>query len=591
MRANSDSSSNNGEVAQMMKPIGRALAFIALLVAAALANQAIASVTASVDRNRITLGDSVRLTLTASDDEDITERELQPLQKDFEILQRSTSSNTSIINGRVSQSRQVTIDLAPRREGNLNIPAMQFGRSTTPRLTVVVGAPSDTQSDGQTVVFEAEVDRDEVYVQGQIILTLRVQQAVNLEGRSVSPLQLDDAFVKPLEQKSFQRSIGGRPWLVDELRYAIFPEQSGKLTIPTQVFSGRIERGRRSFFDIGGGGQLVRRSTQPIEINVLPKPDSFPNQDWLTAQQLTLEETWSTPPDALRVGESSTRTIRLIGEGLQGAQLPPILFTPIDGLKYYPDQPTITEREIPSGLEGIREDSAALVPTREGSFVIPEIRIPWWDTTSDQLQYAVMPERTITATGALSGVSTNAGTAPAPSVETAGDEATTAVVDVGSATDMAALAAGQRELRIWQLLTAISVLGWVMTFLYFRRSRAPAASPTPKTNETALEHKAFKQLLATCASNDANKARTAIIRWSAAFTRQDAAGGLEHVARKLQDDELRGLLAQMDEALYRPGEALWEGEPLAQCVRRLRKSGAPNTGKKEEQPLRLYPTS
>jgi hypothetical protein len=88
----------------MMKPIGSRWAILALLLAAVSANIAQSAVTATVDRNRISLGDTLRLQITASDDEEITDRELQPLLQDFEILQRSSSSNTSIINGRVSHS-------------------------------------------------------------------------------------------------------------------------------------------------------------------------------------------------------------------------------------------------------------------------------------------------------------------------------------------------------------------------------------------------------------------------------------------------------------------------------------------------------
>ena len=439
-------------------------------------------------------------------------------------------------------------------------------------------------------MFEAEVDHNEVYVQGQIILTLRVQQAVNLEGRSIAPLKLDDAFVKPLEQRSFQRVIGGRPWLVDEVRYAIFPEHSGTLTIPTQVFSGRIERGRRSFFDIGGGGQLVRRSTQPLTINVLPKPASYPQEDWLPAQKLTLLETWSTPPEQLRVGESSTRTIQMVGEGLQGAQLPPILFTPTEGLKYYPDQPTITEQEIPSGLEGIRQDSAAVVPTRAGSFVIPEIRIPWWDTTTGQLQYAVLPERTISATGTAPGSSTDAASAPEAMINSSPDTAPSPAIDVVPALDVAENVTTQRELRLWQVLSAISTLGWLLTFIYLRRKRRPLPRSTSSDAMSVTESKAFKQLLAACAENNAASARAAIITWSAACAPGAAAVSLNQVAQQLGDPELEQLLRKVDEALYRPGETVWNGEALAACVRRLRKNGAQDGGSGAKQTLRLYPT-
>jgi hypothetical protein len=574
----------------MTMSIGKGLSVAVLVLLALSTNIAFGAVTAMVDRNRVTLGDTLRLTITASDDEDISDSELQALQRDFDILQRSSSSNTSIINGRVSQSRQTMVELAPRREGNLQIPAMRFGQSTTQGIAVVVGPPSDSPSDGQSVVFEAEVDQSEVYVQGQVILTLRVQQAVNLEGRSISPLKLDNAFVKPLEQHSFQRVIDGRPWLVDEVRYAVFPEQSGALEIPAQVFSGRLDAGRRSFFDLGGGGQLVRRNTQAITVNVLPKPDSYPPADWLPAQQLTLTETWSTPPEQLRVGESATRTVRIIGTGLQGAQLPPILFTPIDGLKYYPDQPDISEQEVGSGLEGVRADSAAIVPTRAGTYTIPEIRIPWWNTRTGELQYAVLPERTITAIGAEPvhtgtqeplGESTSAQTTPAP--------ATT--VDLTASPMLAGAHAVQNQPGIWQIVSAVSTLGWLLTLLYIWRRRSPKTTAAVEPAHTLVEKSAFNALLKACDRSDAAGARAAAIAWAATVMPGSAPVSLEQVAKGLGDEDFRQQLEELNAALYRPGNTSWIGTTLAASARRVRTEHVGAGASNREQPLQLYPST
>ncbi|MDG2272322.1 MAG: BatD family protein, partial [Halioglobus sp.] len=377
----------------MMKPIGNTLAILIVLIIMLGTPSAVGSVTASLDRNKVALGDTLRLTIIATEGEEMSEADLRALNKDFEVMGRSTNNSTSIINGRMSRTRQLSIDLMPKREGEIQVPSIRMGKNITSPLLINVIPASDTLADGKTVIFELEVDKDSVYVQGQLILTLRVQQSINLDGRSISELKLANAFVKPLEQHSFQRNIDGRPWRVDELRYAIFPEQSGTLEIPAQVFSGRTSRGQRSFFDMGNSGQLVRRSTAPLFINVLPKPSSFTADTWLPAQRLTLQETWSTDPNELRVGESTTRTIEVVGEGLQGAQLPPILFTPIEGLKYYPDQPQISEQEVADGLVGIRQDSAAVVAIRPGTYLIPEIRIPWWSTQTETLEYAILPER------------------------------------------------------------------------------------------------------------------------------------------------------------------------------------------------------
>ncbi|MEZ5572456.1 MAG: BatD family protein [Halioglobus sp.] len=561
-----------------MKFISNTLFASLVMLVTLAAGLAHGAVTANVDRNRVSLGDTLRLTITATDDEEISDQVLNPLQTDFEILNRSTSSNTSIINGRISQSRQMIVELAPRKEGTFQVPALQIDGKTTSPITIAVTPATDTHSDGQAVVFEAEVDHDSVYVQGQIILTLRVQQSVNLEGRSVSELKLDNAFVKPLEQHSFQRTINGVPWLVDELRYAIFPEHSGTLEIPAQVFSGRIDQGRRSFFDIGRGGQQVRRSTQPLSITVLPKPASFGTSDWLPARNLTLQENWSIEPDKLHVGESATRTIRIVGEGLQGAQLPPVMFTPIEGLKYYPDQPNISEQETSNGLEGIREDSAAVVPTQAGRYVIPEIRIPWWDTQTDQLQYAVLPERTITVLAAQPGHDAPSNAIPA----TAGD-----VNTVVPATPSYPAALPQQPL-IWQILFAVSTLGWLVTALFLWRRRAPTDATYPRAVENVAEKQAFKQLLLACAAGNAPEARAACVSWANALAPERKIVSLEQVAELFRDQDLTAQLTSLDATLYRPESATWVGDALADCARRMRRHHDGQRPDASEQ-LKLYP--
>jgi BatD DUF11 like domain len=565
----------------MMKPIGNILGrwhllALALVLGLAAANSQ-AEVIASLDRNQVAMGDTLRLTISATDREDLSAVDLRPLAADFEILRRSTSSNTSWVNGSRTDTRELIIDITPRREGTLRIPPMRAGQQSTNMLLVAVGpAPTGTGTD-QTVVFEAELDQDSVYVQGQVILTLRLQQAINLEDRSITELQLDNAFVRPLEQKSFQRTMNGRPWLVHEVRYAIFPEQSGTLEIPAQTFSGRESAPRRSFFDLGGGGRSLRRTTQPLQINVLPRPATFPDATWLPARELTLEENWSTPPEQLRAGESATRTIRIQAEGLQGAQLPPVLFPATDGLKYYPDQPVINDTESPTGLVGSRVDSAALVPTRAGSWQIPELRIPWWDTQAGEVRYAVLPGREITV--AAADPATNM-TTLAPS--------TAPTIDIGTGIATGPIAvAGTAEVRRWQVFSAISAVGWLLTLAYLVWSRRKSGTPRPPTAENSSEKQAYKQLLQACADGNAMQARRELIAWTAALFPTRSVISLSQVAALLADTRLNSELDKLNAALYSETEKHWEGTGLAECVKQLRsrksKSAVP------EPALELYP--
>ncbi len=111
-----------------MKPISHTMAVLVVLMMALGGTVAQAAVTAKLDRDRVSLGDTLRLTITATEDEELDDADLRALLDDFEILQRSTSSNTSIVNGRMSRTRQVIIDLTPTRQGKLQIPSMHFGQ-------------------------------------------------------------------------------------------------------------------------------------------------------------------------------------------------------------------------------------------------------------------------------------------------------------------------------------------------------------------------------------------------------------------------------------------------------------------------------
>jgi hypothetical protein len=561
-----------------MKSTGKTLALLALLALSVSVNTARSAVTANLDRNQVSLGDTLRLTLSASDGEDFNDAALQPLLEDFEIMRRSTSSNTSLVNGRLSRSRQMIVDISPRREGDLRIPSMDFEGSNTNTLSVTVGPMPDGQSDDQPVIFEAEIDQNSVYVQGQIILTLRVQQAVNLEGRNISELKLDNAFVKPLEQRSFQRTIDGRPWLVDEVRYAVFPEQSGTLEIPAQTFSGRLRQGRRSFFDLGSSGSLLRRTTDPISIKVLPRPAGFTANTWLPSESVTLKETWSTPPDQLRAGESATRTIEILGEGLQGAQLPPIIYPPTDGLKFYPDQPQISEQEIPSGLLGIRRDSAAIVPTRPGTYLIPEIRVPWWDTKTEQVEYAVIPEREITVAAA----ETSGNIYPEPIAQGAQELSPTGPISTTTPSF-------EQNLSIWQTVSVVSTLGWLITLIFLwrqRPSKRQPAAPSPSVNTS--EKICFKQLLTACQAGDPTSARHAVIEWAAALKPEARPTSLEQISRLFDATEFSGELQQLDSLLYSPDRGGWSGSGLAASAKALR-SEQLKRKRGETTDIRLYP--
>ena len=275
-----------------------------------------ADLSATADRRDIALGETLRLTILGDAGEQPSEIDLTPLNRDWEILSRSSATNARFINGRNNVTRTLELELAPLREGTLAIPSlMTGGRRTTPISILVNPEPLVAPGDA-TVLFESSIDQPSLYVQAELMLTITLQQAINLESPEISALDIADAVVEPLERQSFQRRVGNRTWLVTELRYAIYPQKSGMLSIPAIEFTAREVQAGRTL--LGSRlGRRIRLSSEPLEVAVKSVPAAFPGDVWLPARKLTLTEDWSLDPEALSVGDSTTRTLKLIAEGLQ----------------------------------------------------------------------------------------------------------------------------------------------------------------------------------------------------------------------------------------------------------------------------------
>ena len=521
-----------------------------LLCALLWAQSALAELSATVDRREIAMGETLRLTLLGDAGEQPAEVDLTPISRDWEILSRSSATNARFINGQNQVTRTLEMELAPLREGTLSIPSLTAGgRNTTP-LSIRVNPEPVVAPGDALVLFEASVESDSVYVQAETILTVTLQQAINLDGGEISAFDIPDAVVENLERRSFQRRVGNRTWLVTELRYAVYPQKSGKLTIPAIGFSAREVQPGRSLLGARLGRRL-RLTSEPIEMNVKSVPTSFPGEVWLPARDLTLEENWSIDPEALNVGDSTTRTLTLVGRGLQGSQLPPLSSVQgalnIPELRFYPDQEAIDQSELADGLQGRRVQSEALVARSGGAWVLPEIRIPWWNTDTDRLEFAVIPARRVAVA------------ASQPLDSNLSPTATTGAITASTQTAP-------------QWLWILSASGWVISLvlavlLWLSRQPRQAAAPGAASGSASPE--TIRQSLVAARraieAQDAAALRSAILECGALHS-GSAVASLQKLA-SMTSPTLAAKLVTLDEALYGTGDLADAASGLIDALR------------------------
>ncbi|KPG91560.1 BatD family protein [Pseudomonas sp. RIT-PI-r] len=501
--------------------------------------------TASVDRSRLNSGETVELTLETSDVTQFGKPDLTPLEPLFEVRGTRQVNQLNTLNGDNRATTRWIITLLPKENGSVVIPPLQMGDVQSQPITVqVVESATREDNNGLDPVFiEASLDQSSVYVQAQAILTLRIYHSVSLyDDSSLTPLQITDARIEQLgDTRTYEKDINGVRHGVIEMRYAIYPQHSGLLTIAPQTFSATLVDPQPSPDVSAQGpkpGKLMRVSSADIPLTVKPKPLTYPvDAPWLPARSLTLSESWNPEPEHTQVGDSLTRSLTLKVEGLASSQLPVLPATDVNGLRRYPDQPVLSNQSTDRGLVGTREEREALVPSRSGAIDLPTVDVVWWNTFEDHLEHSSLPARTLQ-------VANN----PSLQVDTPAGTLQPSVVD-------------NDVLWWWKLSTLILACTTLLGFgLWWRARWQPAVhraaqtGPSPRTLMDDIKR--------ASQANDPQATRQALDAWA----RQQPETLADMAARFVPlSDALDGL----NGALYSETGQHWQGEDLWRAIRTI----------------------
>ncbi len=510
-----------------------------------------AKIEVTLDRNPVPINESFTLTFTANESPD-DDPDFSPLQANFEVLNQSQSSQMSIVNGRATRHISWQLQVMAKKTGTLDIPSIAFGQDASRPFAVTVthGAVTGKQGGEANILLEAEAEPKNPYVQAQVILTLRVLSRVAFNGDLGQP-EVSDAVVEKLdEDREYVTLREGVQFKVNERRFVLFPQKSGRLTIPSVNLTAQV--GGSSF------GPFYRPSTRqqrlhsdPIDLEVRPIPAQFTGQHWLPATNVELTEQWQ--PASLKVpgGEPVTRTLMIKAEGAGVGQLPEMnsMDLPVADIRQYPDQPVSRESRTESGLVSQREQKTALIATRGGRYTLPAMEVPWWNTVTDQMEVARLPAHELT-------VSAVAGEAAAP----AASPATPASV-APDATDQALVKAEPPNATSdrWFWLALLCGLGWLLTGLAWWRSRVSSENTEslPRENPAAeSERQLIRALENACKANDPKAVRHAFDRWAESRWPDLPAGN-----RHLQwNGALRGKLDELNRSVFSAEDGLaWSG--------------------------------
>lgn len=529
------------------------------------------------DRTRLYEGEVLTLTVKGSMEIDINlgnlfdfdmsslpRPDIEKVEPDFEILARNQQYRIRTVNSQMVGEMTWTYQLAPKTTGKLTIPALTFKKAVSEPVTVEVvdGSPPDQAAPGRDSFIELSADKDEVYVQEQLILTVRLFFRGNLIRGELSEPTHPHVIIEPLgSQQEFSRYRDGVRYRVVERRYALFPQRPGSLKLPPVRFEGQAR-------DASGSLRFLRDSEALFEVPVKDVPAQFSGKTWLPATGVALAESGLPPSLEVTTGENMTREIRLTAAGLPSEALPPLPDAVPDGLRSYPEKPERQTKTTPAGLTSSLNQSLALVPVEAGQMTLPPIRIYWWDTEADRERVAVIPEKTLT----VKAPNTVAAAAPPQSDQgKSGPEpdATTTEPPVSPASD---------ETGLWQWLALLLGILWAGTLLAWWWS-GKSRKDTPAQTDNRDEDTAFDRLIKAARAGTAVTPEL-VVEWANLHSPGHGFRSASDVVDHFGDETLAAELRRLQARLFAPGHEheTWDGRPLARALEQIRKRKQAKTG-------------
>jgi hypothetical protein len=531
--------------------------FAVLMLANSLFMSAVmaAQISVTTDRNPVSIDESFRITFSTSESPS-EDPDFSPLEQDFDILSQSSSSNSSWINGQSTKTLQWTLNVMAKQAGNLTIPPIKFGNDSSETANILVtqaGTNKDIKTD-EDLFLEVDAKPESPFVQSQVVYTLKLFTRVQIAQARLNEPELPDAVIEKLgDDSNYRTQINGFNYAVTERKYAIFPQKSGQMTIKSLSLTAEIISNSRPNFNGFFSPQMAktkRVDSKSITLNVKPAPDGFSGNHWLAAEELHLKQEWSGDIDKMKVGEPLTRTLTLLAKGTTVGQLPELHTAKADDqLKAYPDQPVLQEQKKPDGIIAFREEKIALIPSKAGNYVLPAIEIPWFNTQTQKMEIAKIPETTLSATS-VAGLNSS----EAPPVVKQDTPKTAEPIKL--------VQPSQQPSNIWLGISIMLAFGWLATLIYFLTKR-PGTQTNLKSKADEIAATNLKSVIdnlkKACHDNDAVAAKDSLIAWGRQQLNVSNLGALA----ALCDEHLQNEILHLNQILYgKEPSQQWQGKKL-----------------------------
>jgi len=314
-----------------------------------------------LDRETLALGEPLQLRLTralASREPPLDSLDLAPLQRDFEILERTV--------GRDSARETLTLMLYARHAGRIELPTLgRPGRAQ--RVTVTEGSDSVPR-----VRWLLSLDPPEPLLRQPLTFTLEACDDGTLLWKRPSLPAVEGLLLRPLHETEIITTRDGQRCTAHRWHWALLPTATGALTLPLPVM------------EAGKFGRRLRFAPPALALRAQALPA------WLPAQAAVGQPEFVAEPLPAQAVLEQPLAWRLRVQGAySAAALQELLVAQLRaadarlGLHVY--APLIEPQASVAAAPQYRV-TLYLLPRERATLALPALQLPWYDPASGQLR-------------------------------------------------------------------------------------------------------------------------------------------------------------------------------------------------------------
>ncbi len=388
------------------------------MVGNAAAQRADIQIDVSLDRDTIGMDEQATLQVTVSGSVQSLPDPRMPTLPMFEVYSQGRSSNLSITNGVISSSVTYRYLIIPQKPGTFPIDNIYIiyknhrYKGNRVELTVIksgTATPKNLEekarsANGKTrdYFMEAVVDKTNPYVNEQVTFTLKFYTAVRyFSSPELSEPSFTGFWTEVLGNKApYNQRINNRTYRVIERKYAVFPTQTGKLTIGRATIRATVAtRGGMSrdpfdalFGNVIGRGQEIAVHSQPVTVNVRPLPEAGkPKHFTGTIGRYSISAVAN--KRTVDVNQPVSVSIKITGVGNIKSVAEPLI-PDLDDFRVYRESSDEKMSKVNDKLGGTKTFEEVFIPKRPGKLTIPALEFNYFDPSTGK--YRVLHTRPIT---------------------------------------------------------------------------------------------------------------------------------------------------------------------------------------------------